>query len=340
MTARDLDYGPLTRRVGLRDRLRTIRTDNVMVIGTTVVALLVVIPPTVLVTLLVTGNATDSGGVALLVLLTAGGIYAAYDVARQAGGSSALLRFAEVNDLVPVSGTIVTHYAGSLFADGSHTIRQGIRTRDERFVEIGDRFPTTGPRNRGAANRAEVYLRLRLTAPVTRTPYDVELVTPDLHEALTRFAGHYAVEASGRELTLFGTHSLAAGEEGRVREAFELADALMARTAVLAPTSAAPVAAQQTTSGIPVPALPGPRPAAGRRPSALKVVGWTLALMVVGPLAITVFMTSVDDYLRAEAPWAIPLVVGLLIAAVLAVVQRMVKASVTPGDGRHARSRD
>ena len=335
MTARQLDYSPLGRRFGLRDRLRAIGRDNVMVMGSTVVALLVVIPPVVLVSLVATGNATDPGGIAGLVLLIAAGAYATWDVLAKAGSASALHRFADANDLDAVPTSTAPTYAGSLFADGSSTIRQAVRTREKRFTEIGDRFPTSA-RNSAGANVSELYVRLRLAASLLRTPYGVELVTPELDQRLTAFAGHYAIETTGFELTLFGSRALEPAEAGRVEEAFAVADALRDRAAaVLVPRESA-----ETTSGIPVPDLttgPDPAPSTGRPPSAWKVVAWTLGLMVTAPIVIAVVMSSTDDYLRREAPWAIPFVVALVVAGCFVAVRWILRKSVTPGGGRRVR---
>lgn len=331
-----LDYGPLHRRFGLRDRLRAIGRDNVMVMGSTVVALLVVVPPVVLVSLVATGNATDPGGIACLVLLMAAGAYATWDVLAKAGSASALHRFADANDLDAVPASTAPTYAGSLFADGSSTIRQAVRTRERRFTEIGDRFPT-GSRNSAGATVSELYVRLRLEASLLRTPYGVDLVTPDLHQRLTAFAGDYAIETTGFELTLFGTRPLEPAETGRVEEAFSVADALRARAAAVL----VPAEAVETASGIPVPvAGPGPDPdpaTAGRPPRAWRVVAGTLGLLVLGPFAIAAVLSSTDDYLRREAPWAIPIVVTLVVGATLVVVRWILRKSVTPGGGRRER---
>lgn len=322
---RDLDYRPLTQRAGVRDRLRALGRDNAMVMGTTVVALLVVIPPVILIALVATGNATDPGGVVFLVLLIAAGAYATWDVIAKTGAASALQRFAEVNDLEPLGGSTATHYGASVFADGSHMVRQGVRTREAAFVEVGDRFRTDGPRHRHDLVEPEVYVRVRLPG-LPRVRPGTELLTPDLHGALAHFAGTYAVEVTGKEVTVLGSRSLDPDDEGRVAEAFAIADALQARAidVLVAPAEVAPAA----------PGAPTSPPVVRRPPSPWRVVGWTLALVIVVPIGFAVVMGSIDDWLRTDAPWAIPVVVGLLISGVFVAIRWVLKKSVTPGDGQ------
>lgn len=314
---RNLDHAPLARRGGLGPRLRGASTSNVVVMGGTIGILLVVVPLVVLVGLLATGNATDVGGLVLLAMCFAGGVYVLVDVLRKGADADALSRFAAANDLTLVRGSVAPHYAGSLFADESHAVHQSVRTRDDAFVEVGERFPTTAPRGSREPNRPELFLRARLAGPATRDPS--ELVTPELHEALSRFAGPYAIEVSGDELTLFGSRELDVVRPGRVEEAFALADELVSRA---------------STGLVPTPTHP--EPPRGRTPRPLRVVGWILALMVGGPLVIAILMSILDDHLRGAGS-AARLVVSLVVLATMAVVGRLVRAAVTPRRGAERR---
>lgn len=317
---RNLDYAPLARRGGLGPRLRAASTSNLLVIGGTVAILLLIVPVVVLIGLLATGNATDIGGLVVLAMCFAGGVYAVFDVLRKGGRVDAFDGFARANDLTLVRGSTAPHYAGSLFADESYAVYQSVRTRDDAFVEVGERFPTSTPAGASQPNRPELFLRARLAGPATHDPAERELVTPELHEALSRFAGPYAIEVSGDELTLFGSRELDVVRPGRVEEAFALIDELVTRAdAALVPTRTRP------------------EPPRGRLPGPLTVVGWTLALVVVVPLVIAIVMSILDDHLRGAGS-AARLVVSLIVLATLAVVARVVKAAVTPRRGAEHRS--
>lgn len=333
---RNLDYGPLARRAGLGSRLRAASTSNLMVLGGTVGILLVIVPVTVLVGLVATGNATDVGGLVVLAMCFGGGVYALVDVLRKAGSADAFAAFARANDLTLVRGSTAPDYAGSLFADESHAVYQSVRTRDDAFVEVGERFPTTAPRSSRQPNRPELFLRARLAGRATHDPHEGELVTPELDDALSRFAGTYAIEVSDDELTLFGSRELDVVRRDRVEEAFALADELVARanaTLVRSPRPGAPAGETQSTlSGIPIPARTRPEPPRGRLRRPLTIVGWTLALMVGGPIVIAIVMSVLDDHLRG-ADAAARLVVSLVVLAAMAVVARVLKAALTPRRG-------
>ena len=262
--------------------------------------LLVIVPLSALIGPVATGNATDAGGLAVLAMCVGGGVYALFDVLRQSGGGGALDAFARANDLVLIRGSLVPHYDGSLFADESHAVDQSVRTKDELFVEVGDRFSTTAPAGSVQPNRPQLFLRARLAGPTTRDPR--ELVTPALHEALSRFAGAYTLEVSGDELTVFGTDGLEVERRGRVQEAFALIDELAARlNDAIVPTQqhgAVEAAPASALSGftVPVATRPAPRQGSPRRPGTIVV--WTLALVIGVAVVIAIIMSILDDHLR------------------------------------------
>jgi hypothetical protein len=334
---RDLDLTPLTGRAGVRDRARVVAADHLSLMGSTVAALVVLVPLVVLVALAATGNATDAGGLVLLVGCLVGGLYAVSDVWRKAGPAAALGAFARANGLVLQRSAAAPHYAGSVFADGSHVVRQSVRTPEEDFVEVGDRFPAP----RGGARRVQrpaLFLRARLSGRAAGGPTARGLVPRELHDAIERFAGPYRIEVAGDELTLLGTRELEAARPGRVQEAFALLDRLveLAESRLLpSPGSTA----EPTPSGIPVPELPRPTALRGRRRGPLRVVGMTLALLVVGPLVLAVVMSVVDDQLRGNEGVA-RLVVGLVVAAMLVAVAWVARTVTTPRPDRTEGHRD
>jgi hypothetical protein len=313
--SRDLDFTPLARSMGLGARLKTAAADHRLVIAGTIGVLLLVVSMAVLVGLLATGNATDVGGLLVLVMCLGAGAYVLFDVLRQSGGAGTFGEFARANDLLMVRGSMVPHYGGSLFADGTHAVLHSVRTRDELFVEVGDRFPTTAPERR-SPNQPRLFLRTRLPGRVTGPAS--EAVSPALRDALRRFAGDYLLEGSGDELTVFGSRALEPGRPGRVQEAFVLVEELAAQvTATVDPGSGS-----RTPAGV------RPEPLAGRRPRPLAVAGWTLALVVGGPVAIAIVMSTLDEHLRGNEG-AARVVVSLIILVVLAAVGRLLKAAMT-----------
>lgn len=338
---RDLDYAPLTRRVGLGERLRAVAANNVWVIGATVSLLIAVVPLGLILffavaTPLTGGGFSGDDGVVLAVLLffLLCGALGVTDVLAKAGGAGGFARFAEVNDLESIVGEAAVGYAASEFADGSHLVMQAVRTRERSFVEVGDRFPTTPPRDTTQENRAQLYLRVRFAGPVAGGLDEDRLVTPELAAALTRFAGPYTVEKSTYELTLTGDQALDPTSPGRVEEAFALADALGTRAEVVLGARRwvagdAPAAPEPTPSGIPVPLVPEPAPARGRPPRVTWVVLATLAVVIGLPLALAVVMSSVEGSLRGNELGA-TIAVSLIIAVFLAVVGLLVRWSVAP----------
>jgi hypothetical protein len=315
----------LTRTIRFKARLRAASGNNLMVMGGTVGVLLVIVPLSVLIGLIATGNATDVGGLLVLGMCFCGGVYVLVDILRKSGGGGALESFARANDLVLVRGSMVPHYGGSLFEDESHAVYQSVRTKDEFFVEVGERFPTTAPRSSAHPNRPQVFLRARLAGRATRNPR--ELVTPALRGALSRFAGAYTLEVSGDELTLFGSDGLEVERPGRLREAFVLIDELVARAnAELVPAPGAGAASSSSGFRIPVAPRPEPRQGSPRRPR--TIIGWTLGLVVGGAILIAIIMSTLDDHLRGNERVA-RLVVSLIVGAAVAAVARVAKAAMT-----------
>lgn len=312
---RDLDYDSLGRGPGLRERLRALGGDPRLVIGGTIGVLMVVVSAVVLVALVATGNATDGGGIAVLVMVLLGGVYVVADATGQAGGASAMTAFARANELVPLGSSMATHYAARSFAAGRCAVRQGVRTRDALFVEVGDRAAVTARRAAQGDVDPEVYLRVRLAGPVEPGS---ELVTPELDEALTRFAGPYVVDVAGDELTLLGSRPLEPRRSGRVAEAFALADALAERAGSRRVVGAGPDLTK-----------PPLEPEPARRRSPWAIAAWTVGLLVVLPLGFAVVMSSLDDGLRGNRP-AARAVVGLLVVLLIALAGWLVRLALTP----------
>ena len=319
---RDFDYSALSGRVRLRARLKAIAANNVTVIGATMAFLTTFISLAVLVILVALGN-PDGGALACSVLFLGGGSCAMFDVLYGSGDASSFGDFARANGLEPISGVTATHYAGRLFADGSHLVMHAARTRDEAFVEVGDRFPTTAPTSTEDANEPELYFRARLSGKATSLRRWESWVPLELDERLATFAGPYEVETYRDELTLYGTRRLAVREPGRVQEAFALVGTLaaLADDVLVRPQATAPKAGgvEQTSSGI-------PRPATGREPvptgrplSAVWVVIWTLALLIVCTAAFAVGGAMLGDSLRGNEAGA-TLLVGLVSTVIVAAI--------------------
>lgn len=327
----DFDYTPLSRTGGLRARLQAVAGDNRLRIAATIMVLLIVLPPVILAALLATVENVDSGGVWVLGFVFACGLGVGADLVRQAGGVHALARFASANDLQALPGSVALHYTGSLFADGSYRVQQGVRTREDHFVEVGDRFPTKVGGARGP-HVPELYLRARLSGPATRSPDGEDLVTPLLHDQLTRFAGAYTVEVSGGELTIFGTRGLETSTPGRLREAFALLVELAERAETVlmaAPLPDRAAAPGPTPSGVPIPAFERLEPEPTQPRSAVAIGGYTLVLLLLGSIAIAIVMSVLDDNLRGNA-LAARVVVPLVLVAIVAVVELIIRWLLNP----------
>lgn len=324
--SRDLNFQPLARNHGLRGRARAVGANPLWVMGGMIGVLLVVIPSAVFVALLLDGRAYDDWGVvALVAMLVAAGAFCVGQVLHEAGRGSALAAFAHANELDLVVAKAQPGYAGSLFADGSHIVQQSVRTQDARFVEVGERFPVTGPQRRGAPATPELFLRGRLAG--RSAPWATTDAGPELHERLTAFAGTYVVEVFRDELTVFGSKRLDPTRPGRMAEALALTDALVAEADDRIPASARDHA----------PAVPefgeGGR---GRRTHPGVVVAATLALLVVVPLTFAFVMSILENW-GAPVPLKVLAVSGgvsLVLVVVRAVVRRLTADPLDRAAGR------
>ncbi|WP_139979777.1 hypothetical protein [Nocardioides litoris] len=320
----DLDLGPLTDGVGLGGRLRAIGADNLLVLTAVVGLLLLLVPLAVLVGLLATGNTSDGGALVLLAMLVAAGAYVVGQLGRTAGASGGFAAFARCNGLELVTGVAAPSYAGSDFAAGTHVVRQAVRTRGPSYVEVGERFRVTTPGSRPDGRRPEVYLRVLLHRPWP----PVEALPAALRDRAQALSGTgtepVRVEVAGAELTVLGSRPLEVRDPARVAEAFALADALVAWVAP-STTTTTPAAPEALPPNGPTGPTGRTRadlaPRRGRGPVATALAA--VALLVVGPVAIAVFFSAVDDDLGNEQ--SARFVVGLVVLGALAVVGAVVR---------------
>lgn len=172
---RDLDYSALGRGRGIGARMRALAGDPLMLMGTTVVVLLVLVPAVALVAILASGAPRDGGMLAFLGMLLAGGIYGLVDVWRKTTTSGGVEAFAEANRLDVIRSLEARDYGAHRFRTGSRIVQESMRTRQARFIEIGDAWPMTPVRlgisaSAGVSARdhrsPEVFLRARLSGPV------------------------------------------------------------------------------------------------------------------------------------------------------------------------------
>ncbi|TQL67410.1 hypothetical protein FB381_1286 [Nocardioides albertanoniae] len=342
MPSRSLDYTPLGRRVGLRARLAAIAGNNLYLLGMTVSVLLTAAGLAVFLVQLITGHVGEFGWFCLGFLVPCG-VLAAADGLRQAGRGGSVSAFARANGLEAIHGTTATSYAGSLFADGSHLVLHSVRTRGETFVEVGDLWPlggaaraADGVEDPGSAAYPErrLFLRVKMGFSI-RAGMRAEVVTPELDERLRSFAGAYSLEISGSELTVFGRRELRPKDPLRMAEAFGLAQQLAERLAEVSRDrrrGRGRGAEKANASGIPIPQRHVADDAGLRTMGALKVIGITVALLVIGPLAIAVFMSAIDGGLRGREGVAqvVTLVVVSVVCAVIAGVVRMITTPRRP----------
>jgi hypothetical protein len=311
---RELDYAPLAGKPGPGTTLRAVGRNPLMVVAGTIGTLMVLVCGAVIAGMVATGN-IDGGGMAVCLMFLVGGLYCWVDIWAKAGGDSSLAAFAARNDLDLV-GTSAADYAGSDFRYGTHAVHQSVRTREERFVEVGDRFPVENVRHSHEERRPELFLRARLSGPVPAGTSGARLVDDDLDGVLARLAGSYRVEVTGDELTVLGERPLAPSQPERVREAFEVVDELAARAEERVVSRSTPSA---TPSGIPVPAAAPRRRGRGRPFGPVRTVLATLGLLVGAALGIAIVMSILDDSLRGDRS-AAQVVVSLLIVVMFAVV--------------------
>lgn len=324
MGSRSLDYTPLTGRVGLRGRLRALSGDNLLVMGMTIGVILAAGGLAGFLGQHVSGRIDDFGWFCLGFAVPCGvGVMAS--ALLQAGKGGAIAAFARANDLQLTEATMARSYAGSCFADGSHLVRQSVRTRGEAFIEVGDRWPVTAAKGaissaidtgQAVPHQAMLFLRIR-RAGVPSRRRSGELITSAIDDELRRLAGSYSVEISRRELTVFGSLPLKATKDGRMERAIALAD-------TLAEAFGAVEGVRVVSSEAPV-----PEERDGRPMGAVKVVGVSMALFVIGPIVIALPMSLLDGALRGRTALATVAVVGL-VAVVTLVVTAVVRRITTP----------
>lgn len=126
--AHDLDYAPLTRRQSMADRLRAVKASNIWVYSMTLGVLLTLLPSLVLVGVIPVADMSDPGFVVLMGMLAGAGVFVIVSVLYQVGGDGALGAFARANHLELTQGSAATHYAGSLFLDGTLLVHRSVRT--------------------------------------------------------------------------------------------------------------------------------------------------------------------------------------------------------------------
>ncbi|MCH1867329.1 hypothetical protein [Nocardioides sp. CFH 31398] len=337
----DLDYRPVERGAGLGERLRAVGRSPRLVIGGTVSVLTLAVPAVALVVMVARGHTEDGGLLFFLGLVAAGGLYAIADVLRQAGGPGGLERFAEVNGLRHLSGSVATHYRGSRFADGSHVVESAVRLDGDTLVEVGDLFPVTPLRMGESARVATAYLRVVVDGALPVGAADVarRVVDAVAEKELTALFGPVAVEVGWREVTVYGTRGLRPREKGRLRSALVLAERIGVAATDAADRSGP--AARRTRSGISIPEPARKAAAGGRRLHPAVLVLGTLAALIVLPLLFAVVMSSLEPVTRGNGLVA-AVVVGVMVAVVLAVVSRLVRLAHThrragDGAGREAR---
>lgn len=326
---RALDYAPLRQRIPLRDRWREVRSHAQLSFGVVFGVLLVLVSLGVTAVVALDGSLGDDGGVtALLVLFGAVGVWVLVAMPWMAGDGAALRALARANDLELVEPGFAPHYAGSVFAQETHVLHTGIRTRDDGgFVEVGERFPATANGQELRQNLA-VYLRVRLSGPAPVASSGDELLTSAERLALMRWAGieetGLEVEVEGDELTVLGRGRLRPRRTGRVEDGFALAETLKARgEEVFVPRGRAEAAAgRRTTSGVTLPALERPEAPAPSQPRhPLAVAAGLVGLVALGGLAFALVM-SVLESIAPRSSLAAAVVVGAVLPGVYWVVSR------------------
>ena len=187
MTSRDLDYAPLSRRVGLAERLRGAAGDNRTLVGMTVLSLFTLAFGFASFVAAASGELLSGGGLAVSVFFLVCLVSWVGEV-RAAGKDGRLARFARSNGL-------------------------------ELVVGVTDRVSAE-------ARTPQLFVRARLDGRLRAGTTVQDLVDAGLDADLTELAGRCAIELSGREVTVFGSRRLDPERPGRMREAFGLADRL------------------------------------------------------------------------------------------------------------------
>lgn len=333
-----LDYSMLARRPGARQLVRAVAGNPLLVLSSVVGILLVLVPLGVLVGMTVramSGRPLDLGAVAVVVMLLIAGGCVLRDVMRRGRGAGPLERFATVNQLAWIPTGLRRSYAGSEFAAGTHAVLHGVRTRDARWLEVGDRQRVTSPLRR-YRRMPQLYLRMRLSGPPDLEP-DEPVITPVLDRELRELAGAYRVELSGEELTVFGSRPLEPTREGRVGVALALCGALARRADELLVGGQAPSRPSLEAAGASPGTSPGTDPASTRPDTSTtrssgagRVLLVALALLVLGPLAIAIPLSIIDDW--GLPALALRVIVIILILGALWGIGLVVRWLLTPRD--------
>ncbi|MFC0674986.1 hypothetical protein [Brachybacterium hainanense] len=323
MAPRSLDVSALRRGGGPRTRMHVLRTNPQLVVAATITAALILVSAIALVAVPLAEGPADPGLLAFLCMLLLMGLALLVSVVRRTGSTGGLAVFAQVNDLDFQQSVQARDYASARFRSGSWIVQQSVRTREERFVEIGDAWPMSPDMPVRAQRRSELFVRIRLSRPVreeARADPRTGFVTPEVDEALRGFAGAYVLEAEGAELTLWGRRPLDPSRPERVEEAFFLADALAARAEELLVDRSAPPATPWGTSLLNEADARSPR----RGASALRVVAVVLGLLILLPVGIALVMSVLDDHLRGNAT-AARIVVAVIVLIVGQIVVRAIR---------------
>ncbi|GGF45986.1 hypothetical protein GCM10011519_19820 [Marmoricola endophyticus] len=320
---RPLRLEPLRTSSGVLDRLRALGGSPLMTFSAVLLVLMVVAFAGVLAFVVAGGHADESVTFWLMpAFFVVVGCWGLTSIWRTVGEAGSLTRFARENHLLTVAGTLAPDYAGSLFATRVAAVDRSVRTRGRDFVEVGDRFPvagrlrldalTTAP---GALAERELFLRARLAGGAAGDRALGARVPADLAQRLRRFAGErYRVELAADELTVFGSEPLGIDHPVRMREAFDLIDALAAAN------SAEQASTLDTTP------TSTPR---GRGP--LRVVLGVVAMLVVVPIGFAVVMSAADALLgHGSLAGALVLALVAVIAIVVGLVVRHLLTPTVP----------
>ncbi|RLV48314.1 hypothetical protein D9V37_19950 [Nocardioides mangrovicus] len=321
MTPRALRFETLRESSGVSDRLRAIGGSPLMTFSVVILGLLVVVFAAVLAFVVGAGHADENVTFWLMpAFFVVTGCWGLASIWSTVGETGSLARFAHVNGLLSITGTLAPDYAGSLFAHRSAAVDRSVRTRGRDFVEVGDRFPVASGHDLAATwspgpaalLRRELFLRARLTGGAAGDPVLGARIPADLEPRLERFAGEpCSVELTADELTVFGSEPLGIDDPDRMREAFDLVDALAA-----ANSAREPAGLDTTVSSIP----------RGRGP--WWVVLGVLAMLVVVPIGFALVMSAVDHLLGHGSLAGLLVIPAVLVVAI--VVRLTIRHLLTP----------